>query len=146
MPRGGFREGAGRKKEYTEPVRKSCWACLSRCCRSWINMLITHLSRPKAIAALLKQIHRPEEPARQKTQHKVVRRSSSHFERNLRRVPTELNWFLCIISRIFCNCWSRWRDASKRLLEIRRSMMPKVTIDTNIINISTNPILPTSRL
>ena len=22
MPRGGFREGAGRKKEYTEPVRK----------------------------------------------------------------------------------------------------------------------------
>ena len=73
MPRGGFREGAGRKKEYTEPVRK----ILLGLPESVLHELDQYadqrnLSRPKAIAALLKQINRPEEPARQKTQHKVV--------------------------------------------------------------------------
>jgi len=67
MPRGGFREGAGRKKEYTEPVRKILLGLPESVLQEldqYANQ--RNLSRPKAIAALLKQIHRPEEPARQK--------------------------------------------------------------------------------
>lgn len=67
MPRGGFREGAGRKKEYTEPVRKILLGLPESVLQEldqYANQ--RNLSRPKAIAALLKQIHRSEEPARQK--------------------------------------------------------------------------------
>ena len=44
-----------------------------------------NLSRPKAIAALLKQIHRPEEPARQKTQHKVVLQELKSLREKLKK-------------------------------------------------------------
>mgnify|MGYP000911360227 CR=1 FL=1 len=69
MPRGGYREGAGRKKEYTEPVRK----ILLGLPESVLEQLDQYaaqrdLSRPKAIAALLKQAQRQE----QKEHKKVI--------------------------------------------------------------------------
>ena len=87
MPRGGFREGAGRKKEYTEPVRKILLGLPESVLQEldqYANQ--RNLSRPKAIAALLKQIHRPEEPARQKTTQGCSA-GTQVIERNLRRVP-----------------------------------------------------------
>ena len=88
MPRGGFREGAGRKKEYTEPVRK----ILLGLPESVLQELDQYadqrdLSRPKAIAALLKQINRPEEPARQKTQNKVVLQELKLLREKLKKSP-----------------------------------------------------------
>ena len=55
MARGGYREGAGRKKEYTEPVKK----ILLGLPKSVLNELDQYakerqLSRPKAVAELLK--------------------------------------------------------------------------------------------
>ncbi len=57
MPRGGYREGAGRKKEYNEPVKK----ILLGLPQSVLDQLDQYaaqqnLSRPKAVAALLKQV------------------------------------------------------------------------------------------
>ena len=86
MPRGGFREGAGRKKEYTEPVRKILLGLPESVLQEldqYANQ--RNLSRPKAIAALLKQIHRPEEPARQKTQHKVVLQELKSLREELKK-------------------------------------------------------------
>ena len=86
MPRGGFREGAGRKKEYTEPVRKILLG-LPESVLQELDQYANkrNLSRPKAIAALLKQIHRPEEPARQKTQHKVVLQELKSLREKLKK-------------------------------------------------------------
>ena len=55
MARGGYREGAGRKKEYTEPVKK----ILLGLPKSVLDELDQYakerqLSRPKAVAELLK--------------------------------------------------------------------------------------------
>ena len=55
MSRGGYREGAGRKKEYTEPVKK----ILLGLPKSVLDELDQYakerqLSRPKAVAELLK--------------------------------------------------------------------------------------------
>ena len=55
MARGGYREGAGRKKEYTEPVKK----ILLGLPKSVLEELDQYakerqLSRPKAVAELLK--------------------------------------------------------------------------------------------
>ena len=55
MARGGYREGAGRKKEYTEPVKK----ILLGLPKSILDELDQYakerqLSRPKAVAELLK--------------------------------------------------------------------------------------------
>ena len=57
MPRGGYREGAGRKKEYNEPVKK----ILLGLPQSVLDQLDQYaaqqnLSRPKAVAALLTQV------------------------------------------------------------------------------------------
>ena len=54
MARGGFREGAGRKKEYNEPVKK----ILSGLPESVLKQLDSfanakNLSRPKAVAILV---------------------------------------------------------------------------------------------
>ena len=56
MARGGFREGAGRKQEYTEPVKK----ILLGLPESVLQQLDTYasannLSRPKAVAILVEQ-------------------------------------------------------------------------------------------
>ena len=56
MARGGFREGAGRKKEYNEPVKK----ILLGLPESVLKQLDSYasakkLSRPKAIAILVEQ-------------------------------------------------------------------------------------------
>ena len=56
MARGGFREGAGRKKEYNEPVKK----ILLGLPESVLQQLDSYasaknLSRPKAIAILIEQ-------------------------------------------------------------------------------------------
>ena len=56
MARGGFREGAGRKKEYNEPVKK----ILLGLPESVLQQLDTYasannLSRPKAVAILVEQ-------------------------------------------------------------------------------------------
>ena len=63
MARGGYREGAGRKKEYTEPVKK----ILLGLPKSVLDELDQYakerqLSRPKAVAELLKiaQEKKPE--------------------------------------------------------------------------------------
>ena len=58
MARGGYREGAGRKKEYTEPVKK----ILLGLPKSVLDELDQYakerqLSRPKAVAELLKIVH-----------------------------------------------------------------------------------------
>ena len=55
MPRGGYREGAGRKREYDEPIKK----ILLGLPESVLEQLDRYakrqkLSRPKAVAALLK--------------------------------------------------------------------------------------------
>ena len=55
MARGGYREGAGRKKEYTEPVKK----ILLGLPKSVLDELDQYakerqLSRPKAVTELLK--------------------------------------------------------------------------------------------
>ena len=60
MARGGFREGAGRKKEYNEPVKK----ILLGLPESVLEQLDTYasdnnLSRPKAVAILLKKAMQP---------------------------------------------------------------------------------------
>ena len=57
MARGGYREGAGRKKEYTEPVKK----ILLGLPKSVLDELDQYakerqLSRPKAVAELLKRV------------------------------------------------------------------------------------------
>ena len=56
MARGGFREGAGRKKEYNEPVKK----ILLGLPESVLKQLDSYasakkLSRPKAVAILVEQ-------------------------------------------------------------------------------------------
>ena len=63
MARGGYREGAGRKKEYTEPVKK----ILLGLPKSVLDELDQYakerqLSRPKVVAELLKiaQAKNPE--------------------------------------------------------------------------------------
>ena len=58
MARGGFREGAGRKKEYNEPVKKILLGLPES--ESVLKQLDTYataknLSRPKAIATLVEQ-------------------------------------------------------------------------------------------
>ncbi len=62
MPRGGYRKGAGRKPEYTEPVIKF----LVGLPESTLEQLDSyaaqhHFSRPKAIAALLKHLEKQEQ-------------------------------------------------------------------------------------
>ena len=59
MPRGGYRKGAGRKKEYNEPVK----SVLIGLPKSVLNQLDDYakdrnLSRPKAIALLLEQVQK----------------------------------------------------------------------------------------
>ena len=59
MARGGYRQGAGRKKEYTEPVKK----ILLGLPESVLGQLdkyasVKNLSRPKAVADLLQQVQR----------------------------------------------------------------------------------------
>ena len=55
MARGGYREGAGRKKEYTEPVKKILLG-LPKSVLDELDQFAKErqLSRPKAVAELLK--------------------------------------------------------------------------------------------
>jgi len=65
MPRGGYREGAGRKKEYNEPVKKILLGLPESVLRRLDEYTIEHdLSRPKAVAQLLSQaeVAPPPEP------------------------------------------------------------------------------------
>jgi hypothetical protein len=56
MARGGFREGAGRKKEYNEPVKKILLG-LPESVLKQLDSYATakNLSRPKAVAILVEQ-------------------------------------------------------------------------------------------
>ena len=55
MARGGYREGAGRKKEYTEPVKKILLGLPKSVLDELDQYAKEHqLSRPKAVAELLK--------------------------------------------------------------------------------------------
>ena len=56
MARGGFREGAGRKKEYNEPVKKILLG-LPKSVLKQLDSFATakNLSRPKAVAILVEQ-------------------------------------------------------------------------------------------
>ena len=56
MARGGFREGAGRKKEYNEPVKKILLG-LPECVLEQLDNYASakKLSRPKAVAILVEQ-------------------------------------------------------------------------------------------
>ena len=57
MARGGFRQGAGRKKEYTEPVKKILLG-LPKSVLDELDRFADErkLSRPKAVAKLLKVV------------------------------------------------------------------------------------------
>ena len=56
MARGGFREGAGRKKEYNEPVKKILLGLPESVLKKLDNYALSNnLSRPKAIAILVEQ-------------------------------------------------------------------------------------------
>ena len=56
MARGGFREGAGRKKEYNEPVKKILLGLPESVLQQLDNYASAkNLSRPKAIAILVEQ-------------------------------------------------------------------------------------------
>ena len=56
MARGGFREGAGRKKEYNEPVKKILLGLPESVLMQLDNYASAkNLSRPKAIAILVEQ-------------------------------------------------------------------------------------------
>lgn len=75
MPRGGRREGAGRKKEYLEPVKK----ILIGLPESVLFQLDEYaaekkLSRPKAIAALLKSIKKPEKKSKMLEELKALKK------------------------------------------------------------------------
>ena len=62
MPRGGYRKGAGRKREYQEPVQKILLGLPQSVLQKLDDYAHNHdLSRPKAIARLLEQY--PEAPA-----------------------------------------------------------------------------------
>ena len=56
MARGGFREGAGRKKEYNEPVKKILLG-LPESVLKQLDRFASEkkLSRPKAVAILVEQ-------------------------------------------------------------------------------------------
>ena len=55
MARGGYRKGAGRKKEYTEPVKKILLGLPKSVLDELDQYAKEHqLSRPKAVAELLK--------------------------------------------------------------------------------------------
>ena len=56
MARGGFREGAGRKKEYNEPVKKILLGLPEAVLKQLDNFASEKkLSRPKAVAILVEQ-------------------------------------------------------------------------------------------
>ena len=56
MARGGFREGAGRKKEYNEPVKKILLGLPESVLEQLDNYASAkNLSRPKAVAILVEQ-------------------------------------------------------------------------------------------
>ena len=56
MARGGFREGAGRKKEYHEPVKKILLGLPESVLQQLDNYASANkLSRPKAVAILVEQ-------------------------------------------------------------------------------------------
>ena len=56
MARGGFREGAGRKKEYNEPVKKILLGLPESVLQQLDNYASAkNLSRPKAVAILIEQ-------------------------------------------------------------------------------------------
>ena len=57
MSRGGFRQGAGRKKEYTEPVKKILLGLPVSVLKELDQFAEKRkLSRPKAVAELLKLV------------------------------------------------------------------------------------------
>ena len=57
MSRGGFRQGAGRKKEYTEPVKKILLGLPESVLEEFDQFAEKRkLSRPKAVAELLKLV------------------------------------------------------------------------------------------
>ena len=56
MARGGFREGAGRKKEYNEPVKQILLGLPESVSKQLDNFASEKkLSRPKAVAILVEQ-------------------------------------------------------------------------------------------
>ena len=56
MARGGFREGAGRKKEYNEPVKKLLLGLPESVLKQLDSFASEKkLSRPKAVAILVEQ-------------------------------------------------------------------------------------------
>ena len=75
MPRGGRREGAGRKKEYLEPVKK----ILIGLPESALKQLDDYaekkgLSRPKAVMQLLKQVELKNTAPKAKVQPATVKK------------------------------------------------------------------------
>ncbi len=64
MARGGYRKGAGRKKEYTEPVKKILLGLPESVLEDLDRFAAQQkLSRPKAVALLLNQVQgKPAQP------------------------------------------------------------------------------------
>lgn len=66
MSRGGFRKGAGRKKEYQEPVQKILIGLPQSVLEKLDAYAKRHdLSRPKAIALLLESVPGDSRPKKQ---------------------------------------------------------------------------------
>ena len=88
MPRGGYREGAGRKKEYNEPVKKILLGLPESVLRQLDEYAINHdLSRPKAVAQLLGQAEVASPPEPQQADTSNMLSELKNLKQQLARKP-----------------------------------------------------------
>ena len=88
MPRGGYREGAGRKKEYNEPVKKILLG-LPESVLSQLDEYATNhdLARPKAVAQLLGQAEVASPPEPQQADTSNMLSELKNLKQQLTRKP-----------------------------------------------------------
>ena len=88
MPRGGYREGAGRKKEYNEPVKKILLGLPESVLRQLDEYATNHdLSRPKAVAQLLGQAEVASPPEPQQADTSKMLSELKNLKQQLTRKP-----------------------------------------------------------
>ena len=88
MPRGGYREGAGRKKEYNEPVKKILLGLPESVLRQLAEYATNHdLSRPKAVAQLLGQAEFASPPEPQQADTSNMLSELKNLKQQLTRKP-----------------------------------------------------------
>ena len=89
MPRGGYREGAGRKKEYNEPIKKILLGIPESVLKRLDEYAAEHeLSRPKAVALLLSRAQAPPpEPLQQQADTSQMLSELRSLKQQLTRKP-----------------------------------------------------------